>query len=336
MVLRLCMRSRLFGAVWILATGAFEREKNSVISGRIKHLDLGTERSAISARYNLRRNTHRLEKGLIMRPRRNVFALEYIVETTRDFNVVQEAKVESDADLLAWSHDVLVEYFSIVDQAEPKIADAREIFLQSGTKESSEIPPKPKIPYARDLDSKIQISIESITKLAKRRRSCRWFLPESVPREMIDAAIRVANYSPSACNRQPFEYRIFDEKALVEKIASVPMGTRGFSQNFPCVVVIVGQLSAFPYVRDRHVPYIDASLSAMAFQFALEVQGISSCCINWPDIEEREVLLRETIQLDDDECVVMFLAVGFPDPKCLVPYSQKKPISEIRSYNKTC
>ena len=74
----------------------------------------------------------------------------------------------------------------------------------------------------------------------------------------------------------------------------------------------------------------------MAFQFALEVQGISSCCINWPDIEEREVLLRETIQLDDDECVVMFLAVGFPDPKCLVPYSQKKPISEIRSYNKTC
>jgi nitroreductase len=73
------------------------------------------------------------------------------------------------------------------------------------------------------------------------------------------------------------------------------MGTSGFYENFPCVVVLIGKVRAFPFERDRHVIYFDASLAAMAFQFALEVQGVSSCCINWPDIPERERMMAQTL-----------------------------------------
>jgi len=156
-----------------------------------------------------------------------------------------------------------------------------------------------------------------------------------VPRELIDNAVRVALCSPSACNRQPFEFRVFDDPQLVKQIAALPMGTEGFSANFPCVVVVVGSMRAFPLEQDRHVPYIDASLAAMAFQFALEAQGLGSCCINWPEIPEREAAMARALDLKPDERVLLLLAFGIPDPDGMVPHSQKKAIDEVRTYNRT-
>ena len=144
----------------------------------------------------------------------------------------------------------------------------------------------------------------------------------------------MACYAPSACNRQPFEFYFYDEPELVKKIASIPGGTVGFAHNFPCIMAIVGDFAAFPYDRDRHVPYIDGSLAAMGLQFALEVQGISSCCINWPDVQEKERAIANAIGLRPDQRVIMLLAVGYADPSGLVPYSQKKTLPELRQYNK--
>ena len=95
--------------------------------------------------------------------------------------------------------------------------------------------------------------------------------------------------SPSACNRQPFEFRIFDKPELVEQVSSMPMGTQGFNHNFHnYYCCVVGKLRAYFNERDRHVIYIDASLAAMSFMYALETLELSSCPINWPDIEMRE------------------------------------------------
>ena len=169
--------------------------------------------------------------------------------------------------------------------------------------------------------------------LAKRRRSVRWFLPRPVPREMIDAAIEVAGQSPSACNRQPFQFRIFDDPELVQRVVQLPMGTAGYGHNIPVMVVLIGQQRNYFDERDRHLIYIDGSLATMGFVYALEAQGLSSCCINWPDIESREAALGELLGLSGDERAVMCLAVGYPDPEGLVAYSQKKPLGQLRRYN---
>jgi nitroreductase len=82
------------------------------------------------------------------------------------------------------------------------------------------------------------------------------------------------------------------------------------------------------------VPYIDASLAAMAFQLALETRGVGSCCINWPDVEEQEAAMARALRLAPHERVVLCLSVGYPDPEGLVAFSQKKSLDEIRSYNR--
>ena len=277
-----------------------------------------------------------------MRPRRDVFAVAYIEETVRMFKSVKQDdfhKVNS-ADLISWSQDVLTEYFDIAG-AHPKIESAKSIFSSVSThvtptgKATASESVEAKKPYLRNLEDHACVSIDQLEKLAWLRRSCRWFLAKPVPRDLIDRALAVACMAPSACNRQPFEFRIFDDPDLVKQVASIPGGTSGFYHNFPCVAAIVGDMSAFPFDRDRHVPYIDASLAAMGFQFALEVQGISSCCINWPDVKGKERAVGKQLGLAADQRVIMMMAIGYPDPTGQVPYSQKKSLDELRSYNQT-
>lgn len=336
--MRLSSRSPRLASVYVLLSGGLGREHQAVLAGRYRYLVQQSGEGLESAVYTLRRNTHRIEKGLIMRPRRGVFAVDYILETVDMLGRVLsvDSAKHDQCELVKWSVDVLTEYFNATTE-HPTIETARKSFdqLRSQLSDSSEANPIRR-PYERDLQKEIGISIDSMTALALRRRSCRWFQQKPVPRELIDKAMSVAAFSPSACNRQPFEFRFFDAEELTQTVAAIPGGTAGFSDNFPCVAVLIGDLSAFPFDRDRHVPYVDASLAAMAFQFGLEVQGISSCCINWPDVASMENLMAKTLNLASHQRVIMMMAIGYPDPTGMVPFSQKKTLDELRSYNKTC
>jgi nitroreductase len=168
------------------------------------------------------------------------------------------------------------------------------------------------------------VSYEQFVGLCRQRRSVRWFEQRRVPSELVSKALDAAAQAPSACNRQPFLFRYFDDPADARRIASIAMGTTGYAQNVPAIVVLLGDLGCYPEERDRHVVYIDASLAAMQFMLALETLGLSSCPINWPDIEVRERAMAEALDLPWHIRPVMLIALGYPDPQGGVPFSAKK------------
>ncbi|MDY6781370.1 MAG: nitroreductase family protein [Cyanobacteriota bacterium] len=328
--LRIAVRSRLLSSLYyIFLSRDFSRENQAVIYGKLKYVE--DLRSNLDSQYLLRRNIHRLEKGIIMRPRREFFALDYIKETVDCYqkSIVSKGKDISESTELQWAHDVLEEYFNIVSDHDV-IQKAKKKFIVLDKPKLSE---QKRIPYKRNIDEPLPVDYEDLLKLAYRRRSLRWYLQKPVPRNLMDKAITVAALSPSACNRQPFEFRIFDDPDMVKKVASIPMGTKGFSQNFPAIVVVIGQLRAYFSERDRHVIYIDAALASMSFMYALETLELSSCPINWPDIEERERKMTALLDLEPDRRVVMLISVGYPDPEGMIPYSQKKELDLLRRYN---
>jgi nitroreductase len=143
----------------------------------------------------------------------------------------------------------------------------------------------------------------------------------------------IARQAPSACNRLPYEYKIFDDPQLVQKVAGLPFGSAGYRQNIPMIAIIVGKLDSYFSPRDRHGIYIDASLSAMSFMFALETLGLASSVINWPDFEPLERKMQKTLGLKTEDRPVMLIAIGYADPKGKVAYSQKKDLKVLRSYN---
>lgn len=308
----------------------FNREQFAVLSGRRAYYrNLGRHRAN---HVELRRNVHRLEKGILMQPRREVFALDYIEETVEFYEIAAARPMgfsNLDAGEMQWAHDVLAEYFSIVSPTDPVVASARARFAEikaPGT-------PSDVHPYPQGTLKRTDITYDQMLALAQSRRSIRWFKDTPVPRELIDKALLVARQSPSACNRLPYEFEVFDNPDQVKEIAGIPFGAAGYSHQIPTVIVVKGDLSNYFSPRDRHVPYIDASLATMGFIYALETLGLSSSVINWPDFEPLEAKMAKALSLKPHQRVIMLLAVGYPDPDALVAYSQKKDIANLRTFH---
>jgi len=302
---------------YIVFSRQFDREHKAVLQGRLAYKRSLAEIGKTSAL--IRRNVHRLEKGLIMRPRRAVFASDYITETVEVYQKTLQQGTLNDAEL-TWATDVLTEYFSVVED-NVVIAKARALF-QSCRSHSTATPVC--VPYAHSSLAEAPVSFADLLALFKRRRSVRWYQQKSVAPELIRQAVNAATFAPSACNRQPYRFDLLSEPADAAEIARCAMGTTGFADNIPCLIVVVGDLSCYPAERDRHVIYIDASLAAMQLMLALETLGLSTCPINWPDIEQREAILQEKLGLAYHERPVMLMAVGYADPEGGIAWSQKK------------
>lgn len=313
---------------YMFFSSKFRREERAVLAGKVKHLKESKEDKANV--YTLVRNVHRIEKGLLMRPRREVFAVDFIGETMDNFKNLYNKSDCAPQSQVKWAKDVLQEYFSITSSH--AVIDKERIRFNEivGSFQNSLAT---SIPYHRLESNKSNISYDEFYKLTKYRRSVRWFLKKSVPHDLIDKAILAANQSPSACNRQPFEYRIIDEPNLLDEVRDIPMGLKGYQHNVPLMIVIVGNLDAYFDERDRHVIYIDASLANMALILALETLGLSSCCINWPDIEALEIRMSKALSLGTHQRPIMSIAVGYPDPDGMVAYSEKRDIELLRKYN---
>lgn len=337
---RVALNHVLGNTVYGVLSKAFSREHRAVYAGIRAYERIERQREANE--FLLRRSIHRLEKGLIMKPRKAVFGAGYIRDTVDSYarqldrvNTLPAGATQEEAlALLRWAHDVLAEHFRIVE-GDPKIDPQKERFCSLPTLQPSGVLTTPSRPYLRRerTTAEAPVRFEALYELAKRRRSVRWYQNKPVPRDLVDKSILVAAQAPSACNRQPFFFRIFDEPERVEALATLPMGTRGFADNFPMVLAIVGQLRAYFHPRDRHLIYIDGSLAAMSLMLALETVGLSSCPINWPDIPDRERDVSKLLGLDLDERVVMLMAIGYADPDGGIPYSHKKSLDELRSYN---
>lgn len=309
----------------------FNREQWAVLAGRRAYY--ANLRRRRTTHVELRRNVHRLEKGILMRPRREVFAKDYLGETVEFYErAVRRAAHDPviDATELAWAHDVIAEYFSVVAPGDPQVDRERARFeaLEHGPTDGTVKP------YEHGTIAPSGVTYDQMLALARQRRSVRWFLDKPVERELVDRALEVGRQAPTACNRLPYEFLVFDDPEMVRKVGAIPFGAAGYAHQIPTLVVVKGRLDSYFSPRDRHVIYVDASLAAMSFMFALETLGLSSSVINWPDFEPLEQKMASTLGLKPYERVVMLIAVGHADPTGLVAFSQKKDLEVLRSFNR--
>lgn len=318
--------ARLYYAV---IDSSFVREQHATAAGRYHHI-CNTASSSIAS-VVLRRNIHRIEKGLSMTRRKDIFALDYLGETLTALENFLSSHEEDDVHLLKYAHDVLDCYFQVTrwsaNAEQPEKFKRLQTSLRKRIDSSCLSAP---VPY-RELP-RAEVSYEQFLLLTQQRCSVRNFLDREVPKAELEKAIAAAAQAPSACNRQPLRYIATLENPLKMKLAALPMGTAGYASGIPALLAVVGDLSAYPFERDRHVIYIDASLANMQLMLALEALGLASCSINWPDMEDRERDVARLLSLASYERVVMLIAVGYPDPDGLVPHSEKKTVSQLITY----
>ncbi len=315
-------RSALIRKVYFsLFSDVFSSEMKMYILGRQHYLERSLfEQSNPS---HLRRNIHRLEKGLMAENRRELFGADYLLETVHQFAYSVEEL--DQCTLNDWAFDVLQQYFQWSPKV-PFVEQASHIFTNVAyTKLSPEVYRGPYVKGPTDKELFTRFST-----LAQSRKSVRSFVPGSVPSaDVLEKAVRLAALAPSSCNRQPFRFVVLTQSGMVTDVARLAGGARSFAEGIPALAVVLGSTAVSPSPGDRHLMYIDGSLAAMSFMLALESQGCASCPINWPDHKEADADLRKHLSIKAYERPVMLIAMGLAHDNSMVACSVRKEVEEL-------
>lgn len=176
------------------------------------------------------------------------------------------------------------------------------------------------------------VNSRSFGSLALMRRSVRNFEARPVSVESIETAVRSAQLSPSACNRQPWHLYVVSDAAMKNRLLGHQNGNRGFGHLAPHIAILTSDECCFFDASERHEPYIDGGLFAMSFILALSADGIGSCCLNWCVSPGADRAAHRLINIPESRRITMLIAFGYPAAGCVVPRSPRRAIGDVLTF----
>ncbi|MEQ8202087.1 MAG: nitroreductase family protein [Syntrophomonadaceae bacterium] len=157
--------------------------------------------------------------------------------------------------------------------------------------------------------------------LLKKRRSIRRFKEEPLQPEEIERLVTAALLSPSSRGRQPWEFIMVTEPALLEKLSVSKPSSASFLKGAALGVVIL----ADPGISDVWVE--DTSIAALLVHLTAASMELGSC---WIQIRGREHspaemagdYIKRWLDIPGKYEVEAIIAVGYPDEN-KVPRNEK-------------
>lgn len=180
------------------------------------------------------------------------------------------------------------------------------------------------------VSEKINNDKKNFEELSEGRSSVRTFSDKPVRRSDIKDAIKIAQKSPSACNRQASRvYEIYDPE-IIKEIMIIQEGFR--YQTAPqSILLVVADDNNFSGVGERNQGYVDGGMFAMSLMYALEYKKLASCPLHASFTYEREQLLRATLNIPNSQKLIVFLAVGNFKNDFVVAKSYRYPVDLVTS-----
>lgn len=159
----------------------------------------------------------------------------------------------------------------------------------------------------------------------KSRHSIRHFSKEPVDIEKTKNAIRLAQHTPSACNRQGWRARIVVDPDILSQLLKSQNGNRGFGEEINQIIVVTSDLRYFNQERELHQVFIDGGMYAQSIIQALHNEGLAMIPLSASLWKEQDKTVRKLLHIEDPEMLIMFIGVGnYPD-KCVTTRSERKP-----------
>lgn len=268
---------------------------------------------------------HKLEKGLVMPDPKRFFG-EAPAKAVLNLLDIWHLKGMSREDpiylgaletLHTYQHRLESE---LLDKEDRVLSMVRSFLHNYSIRTTSLVTPQ----FLVNLDGEENTSFHLFEQLVSVRRSVRSFSSKEVPITKIEHAVQLAQLSPSACNRQPCRIYLIRDEGRKKALLALQNGNRGFGHLIPTLAVITSDSGAFFDASERHEPYVDGGLFSMSLMYALSSQGLATCCLNWCVSPEQDKTMRTMLPLEGSELVIMFMAIGYPEPNALVPRSPRK------------
>ncbi len=218
--------------------------------------------------------------------------------------------------------------------------------------------PAPKIPYQpqrKSAEAMRNRATELLDEM-KRRRSCRSFSADPVPRDLIEGVLAVAHTAPSGANRKPWRFVAVDDPAIKARIweAAEAEERENYTRRFP-----KAWLEALePIGTDAHKPFLGvAPWLIVMFRVDYEIVdgqrvqsyypaesiGIAAGMLimachqvglaTLTHTPSPMKFLREILGRPEAEKPYLLIPVGFPAADCTVPDLRKKPLAYALQWN---
>lgn len=179
------------------------------------------------------------------------------------------------------------------------------------------------------------ISIEDIEtarvdfkKFANSRYSLRTFSPGPISHSVIKEAVKIAQKSPSVCNRQSWKVYAYSNEYKNE-ILKHQNGNMGFGNDADKILIITATLEDFRGPKERNQAFIDGGLFSMSLMYALHSLSIGTCALNLSLDFDDEEKLRNFAGIPESEVTLMMIALGkFPN-EFYVADSPRRPIDDV-------
>jgi nitroreductase len=164
------------------------------------------------------------------------------------------------------------------------------------------------------------------------RYSIRNFSDEEVDEKILIDAIRIAQKTPSVCNRQSSKVYIVRKKDLIQKVLSYQNGNRGFGHLVNKLLIVTTDIRYFIGGSERNQPYIDGGMFAMSLLYGLHYYGLGACPLNWCTNYRKDKKFKKMFGINDCENIIMIIAIGHLKDKFKVAVSQRRNLEDIVAY----
>jgi nitroreductase len=143
----------------------------------------------------------------------------------------------------------------------------------------------------------------------KNRHSVRSFTGNPISVDDLKDALRLAEYTPSACNRQPWVIRVFTKKENIDNILTVQTGSRQFKEDVSAVILVASSYNSFG-ISEKSQPYVNGGLYAMTLLYALHAKGLGAIPLNMGLMSQNVEKIKKMAGLRVTDVPVMLIAVG--------------------------
>ena len=165
------------------------------------------------------------------------------------------------------------------------------------------------------------------------RHSIRSFTGEPIDEELLRKALEIAEYTPSACNRQPWRNYVYTNKEHVETILTLQTGARQFLKEVGALIIVTSS-SAYFYSTEVHQPYLNGGMYSMNLIFALHSLGLGTIPLNMGLSDDKIKAIKECGQILDMDIPVLMIAVGVLPEKFSIAASRRFSYKDYTIFDK--
>lgn len=280
--------------------------------------------------YTILRENHVIEKGMSMRNPRKGFGQEKVNRLISRLDKYFSLYGKVDKEFLSYPLSTIKTYITYTKRSGVAIDSIEMSFAELEAKLSpitikvhggvSEI-------TREDIQSKCDKDFKS---LLYSRHSIRYFSSEPVDKEKLIEALKLAQRTPSACNRQGWKTHVYmGDKSI--KLAMWQGGCRGFEDEIRCSILVTANLKAF-LSYEVHQAYIDGGLYAMNLINAIHSLGLGciplSCGFEYQKLEG-----LSQFGVPQNEVPIVIIGIGNLQEKFNVAISSRKDISKTNTFH---